>query len=130
MSRASAFLPQTVLVTGGAGFIGSNLVRWILEQEADVTVVNLDLLTYAGNLDSLEDVSNRFGAAAAGPYFFIHGDIRDQALVAAILAGTARETGSERVIPAPDAILHLARDSHVDRSILGPASFVSTNVQG
>ena len=130
MIREQSFRPRTLLVTGGAGFVGSNLVRWILEHELDVAVVNLDVLTYAGNLDSLVDVANRFGASGDGRYFFVRGDIRDEALVTAILAGRARETGSNRLIAAPDAVLHLAAESHVDRSILGPGAFVSTNVQG
>jgi len=117
-----------VLITGGAGFIGSNLVRWILERHRDVVVINLDLLTYAGNLESLADVSSRFGAEGEDRYFFVQGDIRDQKLVRAILAGQARTSG--RAIPSPNTILHLAAESHVDRSILGPTDFVSTNVQG
>jgi dTDP-glucose 4,6-dehydratase len=125
-----AFLPCCVLVTGGAGFIGSNLVRWLLEQVPGVAVVSLDVLTYAGNLESLSDVVSRFGDDRIGRYFFVRGDIRDRALVSALLAGNARETLSDRRIPRPDAILHLAAESHVDRSILGPSDFVSTNVQG
>jgi dTDP-glucose 4,6-dehydratase len=119
----SIFHPRTVLVTGGAGFIGSNLVRWILEHEPEVTVVNLDALTYAGNLESLTDVQERFGADGEGRYHFVHGDIRDGELVASLLAGSAGTA-------APDAVLHLAAESHVDRSIMGPAEFVATNVQG
>src|SRR5437868_8912598 len=130
MNRAGImFRPYSVLVTGGAGFIGSNLIRWILEHEPDVSVVNLDTLTYAGNLENLVEVSTRFGVSGEGRYFFIRGDIRDQRLVARILAGH-REAGSGKSVPAPDAILHLAAESHVDRSILGPRGFVSTNVQG
>lgn len=123
-------MPATVLVTGGAGFIGSNLVRWILEHDKDVSVINLDALTYAGNLESLSDVVERFGSAGEGRYFFVRGDIRDGALVAKLLAGQAVERGSEQPIPRPNAVLHLAAESHVDRSILGPMAFVATNVQG
>ncbi len=126
----NVFQPTTVIVTGGAGFIGSNLVRWILANDPNVNVVNLDALTYAGNLESLSDVSRTHGSNGDGRYFFVHGDVRDGALVARLLAGTATEPISERPMPAPDAILHLAAESHVDRSILGPAEFVSTNVQG
>jgi len=129
-SSRQAFRPHCVLVTGGAGFIGSNLVRWILEHEPDITVVNLDALTYAGNLESLTDVSERFGPRGESRYFFVHGDIRDEKLVSATLAGRARRPGTSLAVPAPDAVLHLAAESHVDRSILGPGDFVSTNVQG
>ena len=127
---APAFAPRVVLVTGGAGFIGSNLVRWLLEHEPDVRVVNLDLLTYAGNLESCADIQVAHGAGGDGRYHFVHGDIRDARLVAELLAGRAMGPGSERPLPSPDAVLHLAAESHVDRSILGPAEFVSTNVQG
>jgi dTDP-glucose 4,6-dehydratase len=129
-SSGQTFQPHCVLVTGGAGFIGSNLVRWILERHSDITVVNLDALTYAGNLESLSDVSERFGPGGEGRYFFIHGDIRDEKLVSSVLAGRARPPGASGPVPPTDAVLHLAAESHVDRSILGPADFVSTNVQG
>ena len=123
------FRPSTVIVTGGAGFIGSNLVRWLLAAEPDITVVNLDALTYAGNLESLSDVSERHGPGGDGRYYFVHGDIRDADLVRSLLAGGAAAVDGRATMP-PDAILHLAAESHVDRSILGPAAFVSTNVQG
>ena len=127
---ASSFSPRTVVVTGGAGFIGSNLVRWLLANEPDVAVINLDALTYAGNLESLADVRDRHGPAGDGRYYFVHGDIRDAEHVSRLLAGTGTEPGTGRALPPPDAILHLAAESHVDRSIMGPAAFVSTNVQG
>lgn len=124
------FQPATVLVTGGAGFIGSNLVRWLLRNVRDLQVVNLDALTYAGNLESLSDVVGTHGPDGDARHFFVRGDIRDQALITTLLAGTATEPGTGRRLPAPDAVLHLAAESHVDRSIMGPAEFVSTNVQG
>src|SRR5665213_3516200 len=101
-----------VLVTGGAGFIGSALIRYIISN-TDWRVINLDKLTYAANLDSLAEV-------ATNPrYKFVRLDIGDQEGVSALLA---REQ--------PDAIMHLAAETHVDRSIDGPASFVETNIVG
>ena len=127
---AYVFRPRSVLLTGGAGFIGSNLVRWLLGHEPRLQVVNLDLLTYGGNPESLGDVVERHGQEGSGRYYFVAGDIRDATLVGSLLRGSAVEPGTRRPIPPPDAILHLAAESHVDRSILGPAEFVSTNVQG
>jgi dTDP-glucose 4,6-dehydratase len=100
-----------LLVTGGAGFIGSNLVRYFLEEYEDVELINLDLLTYAGNLDNLS------GLEADLRYHFVHGDICDAALV----GGLVREV---------DAVLNLAAESHVDRSITHDTPFVRTNVNG
>lgn len=114
------FRPHTLLVTGGAGFIGSNLIRWLLAHEQALKVVNYDALTYAGNLDSLDDVQRRHGASGDGRYTFVHGDIRDFDRVAAAL-----RTGD-----GVDGVLHLAAESHVDRSIMGPGIFVDTNVRG
>ena len=124
------FKPQTVLVTGGAGFIGSNLVRWLLREVHSITVVNLDALSYAGNLESLADVLDEHGPNGDGRHIFVRGDIRDKQLIADLLAGQAKVAESGAAIPAPDAVLHLAAESHVDRSILGPQAFVSTNVLG
>ena len=101
----------TILVTGGAGFIGGNFVRGALA--AGWTVVNLDALTYAGNLDTLS------GLAAPERHHFVHGDIGDAALVQQLLAEHR-----------PQAIINFAAESHVDRSIDGPAAFVETNVVG
>ncbi len=103
---------RTLLVTGGAGFIGGNFVHFLLA-ETDVRVVNLDLLTYAGNLDTLADV------AADERYVFVQGDIGDRALVQTLL---------ERHRPC--AVVNFAAESHVDRSIDGPADFIQTNVVG
>jgi len=101
-----------ILITGGAGFIGSNFVRQWLHEEKDF-LVNLDALTYAGNLDSLADVEHH------PRYTFVHGDIRDGRLVGRLLAEFR-----------PRAVVHFAAESHVDRSIDGPAAFVETNVVG
>ena len=127
---APTFHPRVVLVTGGSGFIGSNLVRWLLQHTDVQAVVNLDALTYASNSESLSRVNTAHGHEGDGRYFFVRGDIRDRTLVGSLLAGTAREQATNRSIPAADAILHLAAESHVDRSILGPETFVATNVQG
>src|SRR5579883_98264 len=102
---------KTLLVTGGAGFIGGNFV---LQAVADgLTVVNLDKLTYAGNLDTLKSLEGN------PRHVFVRGDIGDRALVSRLLAEHE-----------PDAILNFAAESHVDRSIDGPAAFVETNVVG
>ena len=103
---------RTGLVTGGAGFIGGNFVLDSLAGDS-VRIVNLDALTYAGNLDTLAPVR------ADPAHRFVHGDIGDRALVAALL----REH-------RPEAVINFAAESHVDRSIDGPAAFVQTNVVG
>ena len=103
---------MTILVTGGAGFIGSAFVRMCIGQ-TDWRVVNLDKLTYAGNLENLTSV------AEDPRYRFVHGDICDQALVDSTLA-------EEK----PDAIVHFAAESHVDRSILSPEPVIQTNLRG
>jgi dTDP-glucose 4,6-dehydratase len=128
------FTPTCLLVTGGAGFIGSNLVRWLLSRAPNLTVVNYDVLTYAGNVESLADVEERYGVHGEDRYFFVRGDITDLEVLSAVLRGEAREAvagnGRRRTVPPPDAVVHLAAESHVDRSIMSPAGFVKTNVQG
>jgi dTDP-glucose 4,6-dehydratase len=100
-----------ILVTGGAGFIGSNFIRQILDKYEDYEVINLDKLTYAGNLDNLKDVeSDR-------RYHFVHGDICDSDVV-------------DKVMNGVDAVVNFAAESHVDRSIGGAADFINTDVFG
>lgn len=102
----------SVMVTGGAGFIGSAVVRHLV-RDVGIRVVNVDALTYAANLSSLAAVDR------CGNYCFEHADIRDREAMRAVL---------ER--HRPDAIMHLAAESHVDRSIDGPGDFISTNISG
>ena len=100
-----------IVVTGGAGFIGSNFVRHLLRAHDDVEVVNLDKLTYAGNLENLRDVEGD------PRYSFVHGDICDAGVVRAALAGA-------------DAVVNFAAETHVDRSISDPQDFIRTDVLG
>ena len=100
------------LITGGAGFIGSAVIRNIINNTSD-SVLNLDKLTYAGNLESLADVSG------SRRYEFIHGDVCDRALLGNIFSKYK-----------PDIVMHLAAESHVDRSIDGPGEFIQTNIVG
>ena len=100
-----------LLITGGAGFIGSNLVRHMVNAYPQSHVINLDALTYAGNKDSLKDLEGKAN------YQFAHGDICDAELVDGLMQGVG-------------AVLHLAAESHVDRSITDPGAFVRTNVMG
>ena len=104
---------MNVLITGGSGFIGSNLVRLVLAERPGWRIVNLDKLTYAGNAENLADLEGN------ARYRFVRGDIANGELVAEILRG-------ERI----DAVMHLAAESHVDRSILTPSVFIETNVRG
>ncbi len=104
---------KNLLVTGGCGFIGSNFVRFLLARENDIRVINLDKLTYAGNPLSLADVEQD------ARYRFVQGDIGDAELVAQIFV-------DEQI----DTVVHFAAESHVDRSIHGPAEFIQTNIVG
>jgi len=107
------FSPRSVLVTGGAGFIGSNYLRYVVPRYPETRFVNLDALTYAGNLGNLTAIES------ADNYSFVRGDITDATLVASLFASHAF-----------DAVVHFAAESHVDRSILDPTAFVTTNVHG
>lgn len=100
-----------MLVTGGAGFIGSNFIRYILNKYPHYSVINLDKLTYAGNLENLKEVEN------LPNYKFVKGDILNSELV-------------EHICADVDIIIHFAAETHVDRSVLDPFSFVKTNVLG
>jgi dTDP-glucose 4,6-dehydratase len=104
---------KTLLVTGGAGFIGGNYVLRSLAQDPDLRIINLDALTYAGNLDTLAPLSGD------ERHVFVHGDIGDAALVKELMTRYK-----------PGAVVNFAAESHVDRSIDGPADFVQTNVVG
>lgn len=104
---------KTILCTGGAGFIGSNFVRYILRQVPQVQVVNLDVLTYAGNLENLKDLPD------PQRHIFIQGDICDPALVGSLLRQHHIDT-----------IIHFAAETHVDRSIENPEPFIHTNILG
>jgi len=105
--------PRRLLVTGGAGFIGSNFVHHWCKQYADDRVVVLDALTYAGNRNSLADLEGQEN------FRFVQGDICDRSLIKVLL-------GEEMI----NTVAHFAAESHVDRSILGPDAFVHTNVVG
>src|SRR5437016_5258878 len=103
---------RTMLVTGGCGFIGSNFIHYVLEKDTDISVVNFDCLTYAGNLANLATVADN------ARYRFVRGDVTDRAAVDAALAKGVH------------SIVHFAAESHVDRSILDSGPFVRTNVLG
>ena len=104
---------KTILITGGAGFIGSNFVHYIIDKYEDYRVVNLDLLTYAGNLENLKDIEDR------NNYQFIKGDIADRELINRLFAEYDF-----------DYVVNLAAESHVDRSIKEPQIFIRTNIMG
>lgn len=102
-----------ILVTGGAGFIGSNFIRYILEKYPSYQVINLDKLTYAGNLENIKEVEGKFEKR----YKFVQGDICDKALV-------------DKIVKNIDIIVNFAAESHVDRSIKNPDLFLQTNILG
>ena len=107
-----------ILVTGGAGFIGCNFIRFMLDRNNNFSgrIINLDVLTYAGNLASLEDIDKKFGGKR---YFFEKGNICSYELVESVFKKYEIDT-----------VIHFAAESHVDRSILGPRAFIETNVMG
>lgn len=104
---------KTYLVTGCAGFIGSNFVHYMLEKYEDIRLINLDKLTYAGNLENLQDIEDD------ARHIFVQGDICDKALVTDLIAKYD-----------PDYVINFAAESHVDRSIKNPEIFVESNVLG
>ena len=104
---------RDILITGGAGFIGSNFIRYLLSQDQEVNIINLDLLTYAGTLDNLTDLPD------PKRHQFIQGDICDRELLDKIFQGNQITL-----------VVHFAAESHVDRSILGPEEFIRTNILG
>ena len=104
---------RTLLVTGGAGFIGANFIHYWLKQHADDRVINLDALTYAGNLENLA------GLEGNDNYRFVHGSIDDANLVKQLFEDEAIDT-----------VVNFAAESHVDRSITGPEAFIQTNIHG
>ncbi|HMN59271.1 MAG TPA: dTDP-glucose 4,6-dehydratase [Anaerolinea sp.] len=106
-------MPKNVLVTGGAGFIGSNFVRYLLQTDSQVRIVNLDALTYAGSAENLKDLPD------PARHTFVDGDICDRALVDRLFTDYGIDT-----------VVHFAAETHVDRSIANPEPFVRTNVMG
>lgn len=106
-------MKQTILITGGAGFIGSHVVRLFVEKYPDTHIVNLDKLTYAGNLENLSDIDQKTN------YTFVKGDIVDRQFVQDLFEKYQF-----------DGVIHLAAESHVDRSITNPIAFVETNILG
>ena len=132
--------PRVILVTGGCGFIGSNFIRYILQKHHSWTVINLDKLTYAGNLANLTDIEDRYGHSPISRaqnlkprYFFIRGDICDRKLVDSLFSGKyfspnfpAHRAQNLKI----DVCINFAAESHVDRSILDASPFIETNIKG
>ena len=132
---------MNLLVTGGAGFSGSNFIRYILKQHPDWQVVNLDKLTYAGNLANLTDIEANYGLSSLTPnpesliprYYFVKGDICDRKLVDSLFSG--KYFSSQHPTPSPqdlrpNIVVNFAAESHVDRSILDASPFIETNIKG
>lgn len=107
-------MKERILVTGGAGFIGSNFIRYMLDKYADLEIVNLDKLTYAGNPDNLKDVEEKY----SDRYFFIKGDIINP------------EDVKKAIGEGVDGIINFAAETHVDRSLYNPLDFIKTDVEG
>lgn len=110
-NQASSIRHQALLVTGGAGFIGSNFIRYYLKKHPNDQIINLDKLTYAGNLSTLSQIKD------SANYTFIEGDICDRELV-------------DKIMDDVDSVVHFAAETHVDRSILEPSTFIQTNIIG
>jgi len=113
LKRNNLKMKKTILITGGAGFIGSHVVRLFVTKYPDYQIINLDALTYAGNLENLKDI------AGASNYKFVKGDITDEKFITELFATYKF-----------DGVVHLAAESHVDRSITDPFAFIRTNVFG
>jgi dTDP-glucose 4,6-dehydratase len=132
--------PKTLLVTGGAGFIGSNFIRYILREHPDWIVINLDKLTYAGNLANLTDIEANYGLSAvthhSSPvtrYHFVRGSTTDRNLVDSLFTGTyfaSQGFPPTTHHPLPTAVINFAAESHVDRSIIDATPFIETNIKG
>lgn len=106
-------MKKRILITGGAGFIGSHVIKLFVNKYPDYDIVNIDALTYAGTLENLKDIEN------ASNYTFIHGDITDQEILKNLFTKWKF-----------DGIINLAAESHVDRSIINPNGFIQTNIIG
>jgi dTDP-glucose 4,6-dehydratase len=137
---------KVFLITGGAGFIGSNFIRYELENYGDAVIINLDKLTYAGNPENLEDIEKKYGFSSRTQepgnknheprYFFVKGNICDRNLVDSLLSGEywrekviGKRTHDSKLI-IPEIIINFAAESHVDRSILDASPFIDTNIKG